>query len=64
FPKIFWMTAEQVVQQSLSELERNPKPIFVPGLFNKFLRLLNKYLPEWVTNFLVRRNASLARKTD
>ena len=63
-PKIFWMSAEEVATQSLKALENAADPVFVPGYFNKFLVLLNKYLPVPLVRKLIKRNASFARNVD
>lgn len=62
-PKIFWMSAEDVVTQSLQALESSNDPVFVPGGFNNFLVMLNKYLPVSLVRRLIKRNASFARNT-
>ena len=63
-PGFFWMSAEEVVMQSLSALDKNKDPVFVPGYFNKFLVMLNKYLPVWFVRQLIKRNASIARNSN
>ena len=60
-PNIFWMSAEQVAEQSLLALEKNKNPIFIPGSFNRFLVLLVKVLPVFIVRRLIARNAVYAR---
>lgn len=61
-PKIFWMNAERVAEIAIENIEKNRLPIVVPGVFNKFLVLINKIFPYRLTYFLLQRFSHIARK--
>ncbi|MFC7292468.1 SDR family NAD(P)-dependent oxidoreductase [Hirschia litorea] len=45
FPKYMWQTSEQVAKATFRAGQRQ-NPVYVPGLFNQTLYILNKLLPE------------------
>ncbi len=45
FPKYMWQTSEQVARATFKAGQRQ-NPVYVPGLFNQTLYILNKLLPE------------------
>lgn len=62
-PKFMWMDAGDVAQQGFEAVMRGD-PVFINGRVNRFLALLAKYLPDWLTSRITRAQSHKFRITD
>ena len=63
-PEIFWLSAGEVVEQTIKSLETKTKTVFVPGKFNRFLVTLNTLLPVFAVKAILNRYSHVARIRD
>ncbi len=62
-PKFMWMEASEVARQGFEAVMRGD-PVCITGRVNRFIALLAKYLPDWLTARIVRSQSSKFRITD
>lgn len=63
-PEIFWLSAGEVVEQTIKSLETKTKTVFVPGKFNRFLVTLNTLLPAFALKAILNRYSHVDRIRD
>ncbi len=62
-PKYMWMTADEVVSESLHELTRSkPRTVLVTGKVNRFIARLTNWLPQRMAINIVRKRGKQFRK--